>query len=86
MGTFAGFSFATKMADSGSSEPIYQTSIERNVKMEARDGTTLVSDIFRPVPRTLNETFPVLVVRLPYNKDFESMATHQTYDYYEVLG
>ena len=39
--------------------------IERNVPMEARDGTILRSDIYRPGD---NEKYPAIVTRTPYNK------------------
>jgi putative CocE/NonD family hydrolase len=40
--------------------------IERNVAMKTRDGVTLRADIYRPLA---DGSYPVLLVRTPYNKD-----------------
>jgi uncharacterized protein len=41
--------------------------IEKNVPAGMRDGTTLMSDVYRP---TESGKYPVLLTRLPYGKDF----------------
>ncbi|MCM3570298.1 CocE/NonD family hydrolase [Neobacillus mesonae] len=45
---------------------IQQIILEKNVPCTMRDGVTLFADIYRP---TMEGTFPVLLTRLPYNKD-----------------
>jgi predicted acyl esterase len=39
----------------------YKVSIEHNVPMITRDGIILKSDVYRPAPKTLGESFPVLL-------------------------
>ncbi|MBM4763564.1 CocE/NonD family hydrolase [Bacillus sp. B15-48] len=45
---------------------IQQIIVEKNVPCKMRDGVTLYADIYRP---NSSGTFPVLLTRLPYNKD-----------------
>ena len=47
--------------------------VETNVPATMRDGTILYADVYRP---TTDGTYPVILMRLPYNK-----ATAQTYVY-----
>ena len=48
-------------SDSVNAENLYEVKIERNVPMKTRDGITLSNDIYRPIPKSSNETFPVLL-------------------------
>ncbi|MFC4766972.1 CocE/NonD family hydrolase [Effusibacillus consociatus] len=49
----------------------FQALIEKNVACSMRDGTILRSDIYRPND---NGSYPVLLTRLPYNKDLPHYA------------
>jgi putative CocE/NonD family hydrolase len=48
------------------SSPQFRVLVEKNVAMPTRDGVTLRADIYRP---DAPGRFPVLLSRLPYNKD-----------------
>lgn len=50
--------------------------LEKNVSCTMRDGTILYSDIYRP---NIDGEFPVLLTRLPYNKDLP-MFSHRYLD------
>jgi uncharacterized protein len=50
--------------------------LEKNVSCTMRDGTVLYSDIYRP---NMDGEFPVLLTRLPYNKDLP-MFSHRYLD------
>jgi uncharacterized protein len=50
--------------------------LEKNVPCSMRDGTVLYSDIYRP---NIDGEFPVLLTRLPYNKDLP-MFSHRYLD------
>jgi len=43
-----------------------EITVQKNVSAEMRDGTTLVTDVYRPAE---NGEYPVLLTRLPYGKD-----------------
>ena len=45
-------------------------SIEKNVPATMRDGTILRANVYRPAD---GGPFPVLLTRLPYNKDFPGL-------------
>jgi len=47
--------------------------IQKNVPGAMRDGTTLMSDVYRP---TEGDGYPVLLTRLPYGKDFRPDSTY----------
>jgi uncharacterized protein len=47
--------------------------IQRDVPAEMRDGTTLMSDVYRPAD---DGEYPVLLTRLPYGKDFRPDPTY----------
>lgn len=49
----------------------YDIIVENNVPCKLRDGTTLLSDIYRPI---LTGRFPVILHRTPYNKDNIAMG------------
>src|SRR3712207_8827807 len=51
------------------SEPRHGMITERNVPARMRDGTTLFADVYRP---DAEGRFPVLLLRLPYGKQFIS--------------
>jgi putative CocE/NonD family hydrolase len=46
--------------------------LQKNVPAEMRDGTTLMSNVYRP---TGGDSYPVLLTRLPYGKDLPSDAS-----------
>jgi putative CocE/NonD family hydrolase len=48
------------------SPPQYRVLVEKDVPMTTRDGVTLRADVYRP---DAPGRFPVLLSRLPYNKD-----------------
>ena len=48
------------------SRPQYRVLVEKDVPMQTRDGVTLRADVYRP---DTAGRFPVLLSRLPYNKN-----------------
>ncbi len=48
------------------SQPQYRVVVEKDVPARTRDGVTLYADIYRP---DAGGHFPVLLSRLPYNKN-----------------
>ena len=48
------------------SRPQYRVLVEKDVPMQTRDGVTLRADVYRP---DAPGRFPVLLSRLPYNKN-----------------
>lgn len=64
------------MATANPSEPIHKVVVEKNVPMRARDGVTLMSDVYRP---EASGKFPVLVVRTPYDKSAGMALTEKDY-------
>ena len=48
------------------SRPQYHVLVEKDVPMQTRDGVTLRADVYRP---DAPGRFPVLLSRLPYNKN-----------------
>ncbi len=66
-----GLLFALLQAPSLAREAAYDVVIENNVMAPMRDGVRLATDIYRPAKgdTALNEPFPVILTRLPYNKD-----------------
>jgi uncharacterized protein len=64
------------MSASKGSEPIHKIVIEKNLAMRTRDGLTLHSDVYRP---DASGTFPVLVVRTPYDKSAGMALTEKDY-------
>lgn len=48
------------------SRPQYRVLVEKDVPMHSRDGVTLRTDVYRP---DTAGRFPVLLSRLPYNKN-----------------
>ncbi|MBM7586100.1 putative CocE/NonD family hydrolase [Bacillus pakistanensis] len=57
-------------------EEVQQVILEKNVPCPMRDGTVLYADIYRP---NIEGEFPVLLTRLPYNKDLP-MYSHRYLD------
>ncbi|MCL6572662.1 MAG: CocE/NonD family hydrolase, partial [Bacillus sp. (in: Bacteria)] len=60
---------------------IQQILIEKNVSCTMRDGTNLYADVYRP---KIPGKFPVLLTRLPYNKDLP-MYSHRYLDTHPVV-
>ena len=52
---------------------------EANVPAKMRDGTVLYADIYRPVE---DGTYPVLLIRLPYNKAFAQSFVYGPPEWY----
>ena len=52
--------------------------LEQNVMVPMRDGVRLATDIYRPTKddKVLEEPLPVILSRLPYNKDGQSTAAY----------
>jgi predicted acyl esterase len=48
------------------SQPTYKVVVTKNVPAKMRDGVVLYADVYRP---EANERFPVLLMRLPYDKN-----------------
>ena len=48
------------------SRPQYRVLVEKDVPMQTRDGVTLRADVYRP---DASGVFPVLLSRLPYDKN-----------------
>jgi putative CocE/NonD family hydrolase len=56
--------------------------VEKNVMVPTRDGTRLATDIYRPAG---DESFPTLVVRLPYGKDrFLTLPMYDVFAYVQA--
>jgi len=51
----------------------YEVSVDKDVMVPVRDGTRLATDIYRP--EGVEEPLPVILIRLPYNKDRYGGAT-----------
>jgi len=51
----------------------YDVRVEYNVPMQLHDAPSLClrADVYRPMPKFKGETFPVLLLRTPYNKNFD---------------
>ena len=49
-----------------SSQPQYRVVVEKDVPAQTRDGVTLYADVYRP---EADGRFPVLLSRVPYNKN-----------------
>ncbi len=69
------------MAQKPGAEPKYGVVVERNLAMRTRDGVTLRADVYRPDG---TGTFPVLVMRTPYDKSQQMAMTER--DYFPPLG
>ena len=59
-----------------SSEAKYSIVVEKNLAMRARDGVTLLADVYRPAA---DGRFPVLVIRTPYDKNSDNALTEKAY-------
>lgn len=53
----------------------WQTKVEHDVPMQTRDGVTLYSDVYRPDGEG---TFPVMIIRTPYDKSMQVYADGAT--------
>lgn len=65
----AGMSVALLMPTASAAAEEYAVTIERNVPAKMRDGVTLRADIYRP---KADGKFPVLLVRTPYDKQWNT--------------
>jgi putative CocE/NonD family hydrolase len=61
----------------------YAVSLESNVPMRTRDGTVLYSDIYRPKG---DGPFPVVLMRIPYEKEQAESATYAHPSWYAAHG
>jgi putative CocE/NonD family hydrolase len=68
--------FASAAAPAGASvttlDPSYRVKVERNVVVPMTDGTHLVADVYRPIPKPgqpANQKFPCLFETTPYRKE-----------------
>ena len=67
-------------------EPSYEVAIERNVVVPMTDGTRLVADVYRPVPRAgqpADQRFPCLFEMTPYRKELRAA---EAADYFPARG
>lgn len=66
----------------------YIVEVEKNVEMKTSDGVILRSDIYWPKPKTPSETFPVLLIRTPYNKSWQGLkwSIFTEKDYFPQYG
>ena len=53
--------------------PTWEMIVQKNVPARMRDGTTLMSDVYRPAD---DGEYPVLLTRLPYGKDLPRDPTY----------
>jgi predicted acyl esterase len=68
------------------SSPVYDFKIETGW-LTVQDGTRLAATYYKPVPKTPNETFPVLFEFLPYRKDDGGyIGTYSLYTYFVRRG
>src|SRR5436190_5654028 len=61
----------------------FQVEIERDVPVRMRDGVTLFADVYRPRG---DGPFPVLLQRLPYDKDSAQANLYAHPSYYARQG
>lgn len=54
-----------KQGEAALSQPRYKVTVEKNVQVPMRDGVALAADVYRP---DAPGTYPVLILRSPYNK------------------
>src|SRR5215813_1057238 len=55
-------------------QTLYRVTIQQNVSVKMRDGVSLIADIYRPA---LDEKFPVLLERTPYNRAGEARMANE---------
>jgi hypothetical protein len=65
------------------SQPIYRTRVERNVRIPMRDGVRLAADLFRP---DADGPFPAVLEYLPYRKDDMTVPRHAIHLYLAERG
>lgn len=67
------------------SEPTFAVKVEKNIRVRMRDGVELSTDVVRP---DAPGTFPVLVMRSPYGKDWSAGISGGPYEheYYARRG
>ena len=53
--------------------PIAEVVVQKNVPARMRDGTTLMSNVYRPAS---GGPYPVLLTRQPYGKDLPTATTY----------
>lgn len=66
-----------------SSQNEYRVEVERNVEIEMRDGVRLRADVYMPVGA---EKFPVLLMRLPYDKSVSEAVGYMHPEWYARQG
>ncbi len=64
------------MATTQKSEAVHRVVVAKDLPMRTRDGVTLYADVYRP---DAAGTFPVLVVRTPYDKSQDMALTEKVY-------
>ncbi len=70
----------------GPSPPVYDFRISTGW-IRVQDGTRLAATYYKPVPKTPNETFPVLFEFLPYRKDDGGyIGNYSLYEYFARRG
>lgn len=61
----------------------FTTTVERDVPVPMRDGVTLYADVYRP---TAQGPFPVLVMRMPYEKETGLAGNYAHPSWYAARG
>ena len=65
---------------------LYAVAPVDTASMTTRDGVRLDADIWRPLPRAGDETFPVLLMRQPYGRRIASTVTFAHPSWYAAHG
>ncbi|MCB0155932.1 MAG: CocE/NonD family hydrolase, partial [Anaerolineae bacterium] len=72
---------------STNSSPLYDVEVLYDIRIPMRDGLELSANLFRPVPRDADETFPAILEMIPYRKDSWRFASdHQLMTYLAQRG
>ncbi|MFC2164134.1 CocE/NonD family hydrolase [Acidobacteriota bacterium] len=79
------FSFVLIGALNGESKPKYEVRVEKSIMVAMRDGVKLSTDLYFPVG--VSKKLPVILIRLPYDKDKYYQRTWGTEAYdFAALG
>lgn len=70
-------------SEPGSSPPLYEVRLEKNVLIPTRDGTRLAADLHWPVG---DGPFPVILEYIPYRKDDNTVPGHGLHYYFARRG
>jgi hypothetical protein len=66
---------------------LYDVEVDYNVQIPVRDGLRLSANLFKPVPRMVEEKFPAVLEMIPYRKDdWRYRSDHQRMTYLARRG